>query len=90
MSRISSLSSIDFIGLGLPLYALFLYWITAFNMLGWEGKGLPILFLTPVPRQRIFLGKGLALYFVGSLPFLLVGIVSLGLCCAIGSAWAVC
>ena len=76
MSRISSLGSINFVGLGLPLYALFLYWITSFNMLGWEGKGLPILFLTPVSRRRIFLGKGLALYFVGSIPFLLVGVVA--------------
>ena len=73
-SSISSLTSFNFIGLGLPLYALFIYWVTSFNMLGWEGKGLPVLFLTPVSRRRIFLGKGLALYIVASLSFLLVGI----------------
>ncbi len=74
-ASVSSITSFNFIGLGLPLYALFIYWITAFNMLGWEGKGLPTLFLTPIPRQRIFLGKSMALYFVASLPFLLVGLV---------------
>ena len=74
-SSISSLTSFNFIGLGLPLYALFIYWVTSFNMLGWEGKGLPVLFLTPVSRRRIFLGKGLALYIVASLSFLLVGII---------------
>ncbi len=73
---LSSLTGFNFVGLGLPLYALFIYWITAFNMLGWEGKGLPTLLLTPIPRQRIFLGKSVALYFVASLPFLLIGLVS--------------
>ncbi|MCA9949107.1 MAG: hypothetical protein KDE48_05640 [Anaerolineales bacterium] len=72
---LSSVTNYNFIGLGLPLYALFIYWVTAFNMLGWEGKGLPTLFLTPIPRQRIFLGKSIALYCIASLPFLLVGIV---------------
>lgn len=72
----SEVTSFNFIGLGLPLYALFIYWVTAFNMLGWEGKGLPTLLLTPIPRQRIFLGKSVALYFVASLPFLLIGLVS--------------
>ncbi|MDX1414886.1 MAG: hypothetical protein R3293_11895 [Candidatus Promineifilaceae bacterium] len=73
---LSSVTRVDFVGLGLPLYALFIFWVTAFNMLGWEGKGLPILFLTPIPRRRIFLGKGLALYSVAALPFLLVGIIA--------------
>lgn len=74
---LSSITGFNFIGLGLPLYALFIYWVTAFNMLGWEGKGLPTLLLTPIPRQRIFLGKSVALYLVASLPFLLVGLVSI-------------
>jgi ABC-2 type transport system permease protein len=74
-ASLSSVTTADFIGLGLPLYAFFIYWVTAFNMLGWEGKGLPILFLTPIPRHRIFLGKGVALYCVASLPFLLVGVI---------------
>ncbi len=64
-----------FIGLGLPVFALFFYWVTSFNMLGWEGKGLPVLFLTPVGRRRIFYGKSLALFAIGSLPYLLVGVV---------------
>lgn len=72
----SSFLNANFIGLGLPLYAMFIYWITAFNMLGWEGKGLPILFLTPVSRRRIFYGKGIALFAVGALPFVLVGIIA--------------
>ena len=76
-TSISSIRNLSFIGLGLPLYALFIFWVTSFNMLGWEGKGLPVLFLTPVQRRRIFLGKGLALYAVAALPFLLVGVVTM-------------
>ncbi len=61
------------VGLGLPLYALFLFWANTQNMLAWEGRGLPTLLLTPTPRERIFWGKGLALYTVTLLPILFFG-----------------
>ncbi|HRQ38315.1 MAG TPA: hypothetical protein PLD25_10410 [Chloroflexota bacterium] len=61
------------VGLGLPLYALFLFWANTQNMLAWEGRGLPSLLLTPVRRDRIFWAKGLALYMVTLLPLLFFG-----------------
>ncbi len=61
------------VGLGLPLYALFLFWANTQNMLAWEGRGLPTLLLTPTPRERIFWGKGLAIYVVTLLPLLFFG-----------------
>lgn len=60
--------------LGLPLYGLFLFWTTAQNMLGWEGDGLPSLLLTPVPRQRIFVAKGIALASIAAVVLLPIGI----------------
>lgn len=63
------------LGLAAPFYALFIFWATTSNMLGWEGKGLPVLFLTPLPRHRIFLGKGVALFLISAVPFLLVTVV---------------
>lgn len=60
-------------GLGLPLYALFLFWANTQNMLAWEGKGLSALLLTPIPRERIFWAKGLALFVVTVLPLLFIG-----------------
>lgn len=64
----------DWIGLALPAYALFLFWMSAQNMLGWEGRGLPTLLLTPVPRYRVFLGKGLALMVISSIALVPIGI----------------
>lgn len=61
------------VGLGLPFYALFLFWANTQNMLAWEGRGLPSLLLTPVPRERIFWAKGMALYIVTLLPMLFFG-----------------
>jgi ABC-2 type transport system permease protein len=60
-------------GLGLPLYALFLFWANTQNMLAWEGRGLPALLLSPVRRERIFWAKGGALYVVTLLPLLFFG-----------------
>lgn len=62
------------VGLMLPAYALFLFWMSAQNMLGWEGNGLPTLLLTPVPRSRVFLGKGLALMAISSVAIVPIGI----------------
>ncbi len=61
------------LGVGLPLYALFAFWSTSTNMLAWEGRGLPTILLTPNPRHRIFIGKGVVLAFIAGLPFLLFG-----------------
>lgn len=58
-------------GLGLPIYVAFAFWATGQNMLGWEGNGLPLLLLTPVSRQRIFLAKSVGLTLL-SLPVLLL------------------
>lgn len=59
----------------LPPYALFAYWATAQNMLAWEGRGLASLFLTPVPRHRIFVAKGLALFFAAGAPYFVIGVI---------------
>lgn len=66
-------------GAGLPFYGLFLFWVITQNMLSWEGRGLPMLLLTPVPRRRIFLAKGLALTLTAGLPFLVISAVVIGL-----------
>lgn len=63
-------------GLGLVLYSLFFFWGAGQNMLGVEGHGLPTLLLTPVPRERIFLAKGLALGGIGGVLLLILGVVS--------------
>jgi len=65
------------IGIGLPVYALFNFWALTQNMLGWEGSGLSALLTTPVPRQRIFLAKGLALTAAICLPYLAVCVLVL-------------
>lgn len=67
----------NWIGLTLPMYALFLFWISSQNMLGWEGNGLPTLLLTPVPRHRVFLGKGIALITLSSVALVPIGIATL-------------
>ena len=56
----------------LPAYSLFMFWILGQNMMGMEGEGLANLFVTPAPRQRIFLAKGLALMLVMGLALLLL------------------
>jgi ABC-2 type transport system permease protein len=65
----------DWIGLTLPLYALFMFWALTQNMLAWEGFGLATLLLTPIPRQRIFIAKGLAFLLVAGIPFVLISLV---------------
>ncbi len=60
------------VGLGLPLYAMFLFWANTQNMLAWEGLGLPALLLTPVRRERVFWAKGLALFVVTLVPLLFI------------------
>lgn len=65
------------LGIVLLPYALFMYWATTQNMLGWEGNGLATLLLTPAPRQRVFLGKGLALLLVAGGPYLMIGLLML-------------
>jgi len=59
----------------LPFFALFSLWATAQNMMGMETTGLPTLLLTPASRQRILLGKALALAMIGCLPLVLMGVV---------------
>ncbi len=60
-------------GLSMPVYALFMFWASSQNMLAWEGRGLPGLLLTPQPRWRLFLAKGLVFLFVSGVPYLIVG-----------------
>ncbi|MCA9917676.1 MAG: hypothetical protein KC445_06980, partial [Anaerolineales bacterium] len=59
-------------GLTMPIYALFLYWMNSQNMLAWEGRGLPSLLLTPQPRWRLFLAKGIVFFFLSAIPYLVV------------------
>ena len=66
-------------GLTMPLYALFLFWSTSQNMLAWEGRGLPALLLTPQPRWRLFLAKGMVFMLISGIPYLIVGGVVIGL-----------
>lgn len=67
------LSSIPgWFGLSMPVYALFLYWLNSQNMLAWEGSGLPALLLTPEPRWRLFLAKGIVYFFLSGVPYLIV------------------
>lgn len=56
----------------MPIYALFLYWMNSQNMLAWEGRGLPSLLLTPQPRWRLFLAKGIVFFFLSAIPYLVV------------------
>lgn len=65
----------SWIGLTLPFYALFMFWAITQNMLAWEGHGLATLLLAPVPRQRVFIAKGLAFLLVSGVPFLLIASV---------------
>lgn len=63
------------LGLLLPAFAVFTAWISGQNALGMEGKGLSTLFLTPAPRHRIWLAKGIALTLLASAPAVLLGLV---------------
>ena len=65
----------SWIGLALPVYAMFMFWATTQNMLAWEGHGLATLLLAPVPRQRVFIAKGLAFLLVAGAPFVLIALV---------------
>lgn len=60
-------------GLAMPPYALFLFWSSSQNMLAWEGRGLPSLLLTPEPRWRLFLAKGMVFLLIAGIPYLIVG-----------------
>lgn len=71
----SSLQLPNWMGLTLPLYALFMFWALTQNMLAWEGYGLATLLLTPVSRQRIFIAKGLAFLLIAGVPFGLISLV---------------
>jgi len=64
----------EWAGLILPGYVLLSIWLVSMNMLGWEGKGLSTLLLTPMPRQRIFIGKGLGQLLLMELPIVVLGI----------------
>lgn len=59
----------------LPFFALFSFWATSQNMMGMETSGLPTLLLTPASRQRILLGKSVALALIGGVPLVLIGAV---------------
>ncbi len=62
-------------GYFIPFYAFFMFWTNSMNMLGWEGYGLATLLLTPTPRQRIFVAKGMALMVVVGTPFLIISVL---------------
>lgn len=64
---------VNAIGLFLPLYGLFMFWALTQNMMAWEGRGLATLLLTPIPRQRIFYAKAIALLTLTAGPYLLIG-----------------
>lgn len=61
--------------IAIPLYVIFSFWISGQNMLGWEHRGLPSLLLTPVPRERIFRGKSIAIMIVNGLPLMIIALV---------------
>jgi ABC-2 type transport system permease protein len=63
------------LGLLLPAFAVFTAWIAGQNALGMEGNGLSTLFLTPVPRHRYWLAKGIVLTALSAAPALLLGLV---------------
>ncbi len=64
------------IAAAIVLYTAFVYWMNGQNMLGWESTGLSTLFLTPIPRQRLLLGKVLAQLVLNSPPILLGAVVA--------------
>lgn len=66
-----------FLGFIPPLFAIFTTWIAAQNALGVEEKGLPLLSLTPLPRERFWLGKGLATAPMIIAPTLLLAVLAI-------------
>jgi hypothetical protein len=72
----STVSGAFLIG-GTALYTIMIFWANGQNMLGWETTGLPILLQTPIPRQRLFLGKALALFIMNIPPILVLSILAL-------------
>ncbi|MFZ0546755.1 MAG: hypothetical protein WAM60_15015 [Candidatus Promineifilaceae bacterium] len=70
-----SISKYVFVG-GVAVYTMFVFWTNGQNMLGWETNGLPTLFLTPVSRQRLFIGKGLAQFLMNGIPVVIISIVA--------------
>jgi ABC-2 type transport system permease protein len=73
---VSSTVSDAFLVGGTALYALMIFWANGQNMLGWETTGLPILLQTPIPRQRLFQGKALALFVMNIPPILVLSILA--------------
>ncbi|MDQ3250106.1 MAG: hypothetical protein M3Q45_12975, partial [Chloroflexota bacterium] len=71
----SSLALTPWWGLSLVVYAIFTTWVTSLNMLGWEGRSLPMLLATPIARRQIFWGKGLALLLMVAVPLTLFGLI---------------
>ncbi len=71
LSDLGSENSIFF----MPVYAFFVFWILGQNMLGWEHVGLSFLLTTPVERGKIFMGKALALLFLGLIPLIAITLI---------------
>jgi hypothetical protein len=71
-SSIPSSVSNGFVVGGTAIYTLFVFWANGQNMLGWETTGLANLLLTPLPRQRVFLGKALAQFLMNMPPILVL------------------
>lgn len=65
------------LGLALPVFAIFTAWIAGQNALGVEEKGLPLILLTPLPRHRFWLGKSLINVALVVLPLLVLAAVAL-------------
>lgn len=59
----------------IPIYAFFIFWILGQNMLGWEHVGLSFLLTTPVARDKIFMGKAVALLLLGLLPLIAITLI---------------
>jgi ABC-2 type transport system permease protein len=67
------------LGFSLPIFAIFTAWIAGQNALGMEGKGLPLLLLTPLPRYRFWLAKGIVNFVLTATPVLLLGLVAIAM-----------
>ncbi len=60
-----------------PLFGVFSSWVAGANALGVEEKGLPLIAVTPLPRHRFWLAKGLATLPLVALPTLAVALGAL-------------
>lgn len=76
-SGIPSSVSNGFVIGGTAAYTLFVFWANGQNMLGWETTGLTNLLLTPLPRQRVFLGKVLAQFIMNMPPILVLTTIAI-------------